>query len=392
MHALRLAFVALSLSAAVTTAEEPAVYELAAGAAIPLLPEQLRELFARHETDFRRGCAPRSPSETSARRKVDQRHYVCLDAGAAADPSLRSTEFPRRRLEAKRLYDEHAIADGGWLPWSIEEEFTGLVDAFKTGDPQQTAEQAGILAHFAIDAALPFNTTGAERIAESTRQTHIPAENADRESLQADEPASMRRRDRFHGTLVDRLRERLAFEVRVAPQRARPAGEPLQASFDVLLAAHGAASRLIAIDAQLIDELGAKDVPQFVASSDIYWEKLAERAAPILEEQIESGALLAANLIAAAWIQAGRPGVDSPIGATDAASEPAWPTVATAPPAEPTTVAGPFVGSIGSTTYHRSTCAHCARIKPDNITRFATARDAEAAGRKPCRVCRPDQP
>lgn len=51
-----------------------------------------------------------------------------------------------------------------------------------------------------------------------------------------------------------------------------------------------------------------------------------------------------------------------------------------------------LVGSSGARTYHRASCRHAARIKPENTIRFATPADAARAGRKPCRTCKPDAP
>ncbi len=48
-----------------------------------------------------------------------------------------------------------------------------------------------------------------------------------------------------------------------------------------------------------------------------------------------------------------------------------------------------FVGSRNSAIFHRASCSHAKRIKPDNIVRFDAARDARSQGRTPCRTCKP---
>jgi hypothetical protein len=161
-----------------------------------------------------------------------------------------------------------------------------------------------------------------------------------------------------------------------------PAAEPLPAVFAVMLQAHAAAGRLQQIDAEVVRELGMKDVEAFVGLADVYAAKLAERSAPVLESQIEAGALLAADLIVGAWIKAGRPRLE---GIKPPAAEPQESAAA-----EPAPAHAELVGSLGSMVYHRASCTHCARIKPENMVRFGTSQDAEAAGRKPCRACRPD--
>jgi hypothetical protein len=170
--------------------------------------------------------------------------------------------------------------------------------------------------------------------------------------------------------LLNRLKKRLEYEVRVAPDRLSPVNSALEATFDVLLDAHRAADELIAIDAVALP-----------AEREAYAEKLAERAAPILETQIESGALLAANLIAAAWAEADKPELRT--------------TAVLTPPrvkAVPHAVAVLYVGSRNSTVYHHPGCSHAPRIKLENRVTFDTQEQARAAGRTPCKTCKPDAP
>jgi hypothetical protein len=98
-----------------------------------------------------------------------------------------------------------------------------------------------------------------------------------------------------------------------------------------------------------------------------------------LETQIESGALLAANLITAAWAEAGKPELAT------AAFDP--------PPrgvAIPHAVSVLYVGSRNSTVYHHPSCSHVPRIKLENRVTFDTQERARAAGRTPCKTCKPD--
>ena len=164
----------------------------------------------------------------------------------------------------------------------------------------------------------------------------------------------------------------------------------LDAVFDVMVDARRAADRLVAIDRSIVAELAITDVDAFVASSDLYFARLTEAAAPILETQIETGALLGANLITAAWVEAGRPEPGAVTG-----SQPVKNTGTARPTAEnqeaQATKTG-LVGSRNSTTYHRASCSHVARIKTDNRVYFATIEEARMLGRKPCKQCRPEPP
>ena len=48
-----------------------------------------------------------------------------------------------------------------------------------------------------------------------------------------------------------------------------------------------------------------------------------------------------------------------------------------------------YVASQKSNKYHLSGCAWAAKIKPENLVTFKTAKDALAAGYVPCKVCAP---
>lgn len=367
--------------------EAPIAYELAWSAAKPVLPGELREFLTLNESGFQahffpsRDGTPREPQADEA-----QRHHVWLDAAArdASEAERRSaaSEFPRKRAAARQLFETHELPDGGSLPWAIEEEYAGLVRALKEGDDELRLEKAAALMHLAVDAALPFNVVAPPR---------------------GHEVAYANQRDRFHGVLIVRLRDRLAYEARVAPERLRAVDDPLDAAITALLASHAAAMELARLDAELIAALGLNDVAAAIGAADEYLSRAAEASAPVLEARIEAGALLGANLIAGAWIKAGRPDLKAKetVAHTghqpDAAklpNEPAVNGVKVTPAAGETAGTATnarFIGSLGSMVYHRQTCAHCARIKLENAVGFSDAREAEAAGRKPCSACKPDQ-
>lgn len=51
---------------------------------------------------------------------------------------------------------------------------------------------------------------------------------------------------------------------------------------------------------------------------------------------------------------------------------------------------GPFVGSKNSNVYHIPTCFEAKKIKPQNLVTFPNAKAAQAAGYRPCEVCKPE--
>lgn len=48
-----------------------------------------------------------------------------------------------------------------------------------------------------------------------------------------------------------------------------------------------------------------------------------------------------------------------------------------------------YVGSINSDKYHYPDCKWAERIKPENEIWFDSIKEAEEAGYKPCKACRP---
>ncbi len=340
----------LACNAAASPAENAEceeLYGMAAATAVPILPAPLHTLFEAHFATLRRAAAPgaRVASGSKMTTAEPQWHYVILDiAASAADVEGRraaARRFPRERDKAIALYESSGVHDGGLLPWVVQDRYEAAVQAFRSGEPERIVAEAGVLLHFCVDAAMPCNTA-------------------------TDRP----RRHRDHTELFNKLKKRLEYEVRVSPDRLSPVEGAIDATFDVLLDAH-----------QVADELITTDAAALPAEREAALEKWAARAAPILETQVETGALLAANLIAAAWAEAGKP-------------EPR--TEALIPPlrgtAIPQAVAVLYVGSRNSTVYHHPTCSHVPRIKPENRVTFDSQEQARAAGRTPCKTCKPNAP
>lgn len=48
-----------------------------------------------------------------------------------------------------------------------------------------------------------------------------------------------------------------------------------------------------------------------------------------------------------------------------------------------------YAGSINSDKYHKPSCEWAEKIKTENERWFSTEKEAQQAGYKPCKVCRP---
>ncbi len=341
--------------------DTPAVRALVTRTALAALPDPLREYFTRQD-EVVNGHVPKAiaPSE----------RFLLLDVAARgtspADVAAAVRAFPRDIKAARRLFDEHSVATGGTLPWALNGHVIALTRAFRSADEGQILQEVSAVCGLAAAAALPFNTTVHR---DGMVDGNLTWTVRSRQNMHATP------RSRYQTVLIDRLAERLAFEMRVHPDRVATMADPVPASFETLVGSHDRLSALLEVDRELTHDLDLHDARSFLAGADAYYNRLSERTASIIESQLESGAVLAASLITTAWHRAGRP----------------------APPAVEIDAqrvaggAGRFVGSRHSNKFHADTCGHAARIKPENRVLFETAAEAVAAGRTPCGTCRPGE-
>ncbi len=363
--------------------ESPDAYEIAIRVAVPILPSPLQEFFTEHLDQVQQDATAglRDVSEAEPLPGTPDSHYIALDVGVEnADAAVRQAavhQFPRIRSAAKKHFNRHGQRVGGQLPWTIGDRYDALVEAFRGGDGGAVLRESGALLHFAIDAASPFNTT-VNRDGAMTDHVRWSAAAATRVSR-----SYCTVRHRFQVGLVRRLRTRLEYEARVLPDRFAPVTTPVDAAFDTLIDAHGNLDALLTIDREVMSELGIVDETTFTSNLEAYEQRAAERASSILETQIEAAALLGANLIGGAWIEAGKPPLETLTTASTGVGK---------HPAQEEAAPDYFVGSRNSTVFHRPTCSHAKRIKDENLVRFDSAKEAIAAGRTPCRSCRPSAP
>jgi len=71
------------------------------------------------------------------------------------------------------------------------------------------------------------------------------------------------------------------------------------------------------------------------------------------------------------------------------APKPAAPPAKPAPAAAPAKPAAAIVANKDSKVYHKADCKTAAKMKEANKTTFAYAAEADKAGYKPCKVCKP---
>ncbi len=368
LYALVLALASAPTAVVASADEARDVYELVTAASVPLLPASLRATFTERLPAIRavaaRDLCPDVDAGGSAGSATS--HYIRLGAIAAQDVR----RFPRDRASALKQFRSRGVHDGGELPWVLLDHHADLVDAFRKNSWDGIVEHAGCVLHFATDANLPFSTVS-DADARRGAALHWPAEEGER----ADEPHRHIRR-RFQVELPRRMRDRLSYELRVFPGRYRDVEDVPNAVFGVVFAAHDSVDDVVAIDRRIMSELDITDATTFRSHRDAYYDQMSVQAGSIVVARLKSAALLSAELIGAAWRDAGSPELA-------AANAPALPRE------DERADAGSLVGSRNSGKYHRSSCQHAKRIKPANLVRFDSAKAAGQAGRTPCRTCRP---
>ncbi|MCE1228177.1 MAG: hypothetical protein LWX11_01615 [Firmicutes bacterium] len=71
------------------------------------------------------------------------------------------------------------------------------------------------------------------------------------------------------------------------------------------------------------------------------------------------------------------------------APAPAAPTTPAKPAPQPLPTATGIVGNKDSKVYHNANCRLASKMKPEHKTTFASKAEAEKAGYKACKVCKP---
>ena len=360
--------------------------ELVVGQTLPVIPGQVRAFLEPHVPDLRR-ASKTSTDKSEATRAAKYTDHIKLDVAAKSaewkDRLDAAWAFPRSKSAARELFEANGERDGGTLPWALESEYDELVKAFENTASEKIIEHTTAVIHLSAACGSPFNTTAGVQIGiKHDAKLGAPGSETDGQL-----------EDRFERTLLDRTRDRLAYEVRVSPERFRVVDRPIDEIFQTLIASHRRLKPILDANQQIHAELTIPDPENLASVSDAYYGRLAERVGDDLEESIEAGAILAANLIGTAWIRAGRPDLPSP--ATAVASKPEKPAESTSdsPAAgSANTSVAPFAGSVNSTIYHRSTCSHLRRTKAENLVYFNTADEARGKGRSACKTCQPDAP
>ncbi len=369
------------------TFQPEVVHRIIATATLDALPLPLRDSFQAKRVLLLHDVAAADSLEQIHARNKHGTVWLDYSAPENADPAARlnaARDFPMDREASKtKGYRAEVFGD---LPFVLQDHVHRLTQAMRAARWETVREQSLHILRFSAFVGFPSQLTR-------------DAQSGDAYLAEL--------------WLVDQIRPRLEYEVRVFPGRFQRASDTGTLILAALRDGHASYFQMRALIADAQRDAGITDsrvrvdiiLPDDGPSVREFRRIYAERAGSLMCEQFKNAALLAANLIGTAWMDAGSPEVpmdtfaprtedkpgDSakPDGA-DKSGVAAGDQKKSAAAGAVDLVADKFMGSSGSETYHRSSCQHAARIKPENTIRFTSLEEAQRAGRKACQTCKPD--
>lgn len=243
--------------------------------AIALLPPEIRPFFQKYQTTIVEHVIDPDLWRTAGWEQEPPRHFLDMDAyGPYPFPN-----FPREREEAIKRYGLEFVEKNGQVPWRSVEIYQKLVDAFR----QQAAYSrdnvkffSSILTHYVSDAHVPFHAV-VNYDGQLTGQWGIHS--------------------RFETELFERNRAIL----RVVPKAIGPVRNPRDLIFDALISGVPLTRTILGADEDAVKGRELYD--------DEYFRTFFGRVRPILERRLGEAITASASMIAAAWVEAGRPRV-----------------------------------------------------------------------------------
>jgi hypothetical protein len=239
------------------------VHQAVTSRAIDTLPGGLRPFYKNHKLELPMlSLEPNLPPEGQERR-------FAIDALL----SFPFAEFPRNEAAAQARFGE-ALAKVGRLPWLVKESYARLVQAFKAGDKQRILEESDTLAGLVTDLNNPLALT----------------QNADGQTTGQ------------HGLWIrfgERFPDALGKALKLNPDAAHYLDDPDAYIFSVIADAYVWVDNLL-----YIEDLAHRGQSGY---SELYYETLAQRAAPLINERLSHAAGDVGSYWYTAWTAAGRP-------------------------------------------------------------------------------------
>lgn len=242
---------------------------------VALLPAEIRPYFETHRDVVVERSIDPDLWRTAGFEYESPNHYVDMDAyGAFPFKGL-----PREYDAAVKKYGKAFVDKNGTLPWRTEEMYKKLVEAF--------TQKSG----YALDNIKFFSAWIAHYISDA----HVPLHA----SLNHDGQLTGQRG--IHSRFESEMFERYRGSLKVTPGPIVPVKSPRDFMFESLLAS-----------AQLVQPVLDADKAAAAGRDlydDAYFAALFAKLQPVIEKRLADSITDTASVIAAAWIEAGRPAI-----------------------------------------------------------------------------------
>ena len=267
--------------------------------AIGMLPEAMRPLFESNAAELAR-LSNVPDKEWKAKPEYKERnawHYLDIDL---FDYGYPFNDFPRDRQAADKLYKQKE-KKAGYLPWTIEDFYRKLVEAFKKADGDAIIENAGLISHFAGDSTMPLHATRNYNGKFSGNLYYKVPWNAP-------EYVDKGIHQRFElGLLKHRLEDYMR-EIETTRDDLQPIDNVIEHAFAVIVDSYWHIDYLIYFDKVISKDLGITvELQSFQNHREAYYDLLDKHLGWLVVRQLKAGALYLGNLWFSAWQEAGRP-------------------------------------------------------------------------------------
>jgi hypothetical protein len=238
-------------------------HQVVAAAAIDTLPKQLRGFYKEHRAEMPSlALEPEFPVRGPERRFMVDRLLP-----------FPFRELPRTEGEIRAKFGEKAEGIGR-LPWLIQESYARLVEAMKAAEREKVLAESDVLAGLVVDMHSALNLT----------------ENFDGQKTGQ------------HGLwvrLAEKLPQAMGRQLKVSPDAANYLDNPKEYVFSMMVGTY------VWLDNTLyLEELARRGKAGY---GDPYYEDLARKVGPILQERLARAAEDAGSYWYTAWSVAGRP-------------------------------------------------------------------------------------
>lgn len=243
--------------------------------AIAMLPAEIRPYFEKHRDVVVERVIDPDLWRNAGYDVESPHHFVDMDAYGAYP----FKDLPREYEAAVQKYGKEFVSKNGTLPWRTEEMYKKLVEAFtqKTGYAHDNIRYfASWVSHYVGDAHVPLHAT-LNHDGQLTGQRGIHS--------------------RFESEMFERYRDKL----QVDPPPIVSVKSPRDFMFESLLASYQHVQPVLDADKEAVKGRDFYD--------DAYFAALFGKLQPVLEKRLADSITDTASLIAAAWIEAGRPAV-----------------------------------------------------------------------------------